>query len=30
MVNATITGLKNLKRPEDVASLRGKSVAELR
>ncbi len=30
MVNATITGLKSLKRPEDVASLRGKSVAELR
>ena len=30
MVNATITGLKTLKRPEDVASLRGKSVAELR
>lgn len=30
MVNATITGLKELKRPEDVASLRGKTVAELR
>lgn len=29
MVRATITGLKNLKRAEDVAKLRGKSVEEL-
>ncbi len=29
MVRATLTGLKNLKRPEDVARLRGKSVEEL-
>jgi len=30
MVNATLKGLKSLKRPEEVASLRGKTVAELR
>jgi small subunit ribosomal protein S5 len=29
MVRATIEGLKNLKRAEDVAKLRGKSVEEL-
>jgi small subunit ribosomal protein S5 len=29
MVRATIDGLKNLKRAEDVAKLRGKSVQEL-
>ena len=29
MVNATISGLKNLKRVEDVARLRGKTVEEL-
>ena len=29
MVRATIEGLKNLKRAEDVAKLRGKSVKEL-
>ena len=29
MINATITGLKNLKRAEKVAELRGKSVEEL-
>lgn len=29
MVRATITGLKELKRAEDVAKLRGKSVEEL-
>lgn len=29
MVRATISGLKNLKRAEDVAKLRGKSVEEL-
>nr|WP_312853919.1 30S ribosomal protein S5 [Thermoactinomyces mirandus] len=29
MVRATLTGLKNLKRPEEVAKLRGKSVEEL-
>lgn len=29
MVNATMAGLKNLKRAEDVARLRGKSVEEL-
>lgn len=29
MVRATLTGLQNLKRPEDVAKLRGKSVEEL-
>ncbi|OIJ15466.1 30S ribosomal protein S5 [Anaerobacillus arseniciselenatis] len=29
MVRATVTGLKNLKRAEDVAKLRGKSVEEL-
>ncbi|MFW6268614.1 MAG: 30S ribosomal protein S5 [Bacillota bacterium] len=29
MVNATITGLKNLKRVEEVAKLRGKSVDEI-
>jgi len=29
MVRATITGLKGLKRAEDVAKLRGKSVEEL-
>ncbi|TLS35502.1 30S ribosomal protein S5 [Pseudalkalibacillus caeni] len=29
MVRATINGLKNLKRAEDVAKLRGKSVEEL-
>ena len=29
MVNATLDGLKRLKRPEDVAKLRGKTVEEL-
>lgn len=29
MVRATIEGLKNLKEPEEVSKLRGKSVAEL-
>ncbi|GAX89304.1 30S ribosomal protein S5 [Effusibacillus lacus] len=29
MVNATLDGLKRLKRPEEVAKLRGKSVEEL-
>jgi small subunit ribosomal protein S5 len=29
MVRATLEGLKNLKRAEDVAKLRGKSVSEL-
>jgi small subunit ribosomal protein S5 len=29
MVRATLTGLQSLKRPEDVAKLRGKSVEEL-
>lgn len=29
MVNATLEGLKNLKRAEDVAKLRGKTVEEL-
>lgn len=29
MVNATMDGLKNLKRAEDVARLRGKSIEEL-
>ncbi|WP_139279094.1 30S ribosomal protein S5 [Seinonella peptonophila] len=29
MVRATINGLTNLKRPEDVAKLRGKTVEEL-
>jgi 30S ribosomal protein S5 len=29
MVRATIEGLKQLKRVEDVAALRGKSVEEL-
>lgn len=29
MVNATLDGLKRLKRPEQVAKLRGKSVEEL-
>ena len=29
MVEATLTALKQLKRPEDVAALRGKSVQEL-
>ena len=29
MVRATIEGLNNLKRAEDVAKLRGKSVEEL-
>ena len=29
MVRATITGLKNLKRAEEVAALRGKTVKEL-
>lgn len=29
MVRATLEGLKNLKRPEDVAKLRGKTVEEL-
>ena len=29
MVRATLNGLANLKRPEDVAKLRGKSVEEL-
>lgn len=30
MVHATLQGLEQLKRPEDVAKLRGKTVAELR
>lgn len=30
MVNATLEGLKNLKRPEEVARLRGLSIDELR
>jgi small subunit ribosomal protein S5 len=30
MVNATLDGLKRLKRPEDVAKLRGKSLEEIR
>lgn len=30
MVHATIRGLRDLKRPEDVARLRGKTVEELR
>ncbi len=30
MVHATLNGLEQLKRPEDVAKLRGKTVAELR
>jgi len=29
VVNATMTGLKGLKRAEDVARLRGKTVEEL-
>ena len=29
MVNATVEGLKNLKRAEEVARLRGKTVEEL-
>jgi small subunit ribosomal protein S5 len=29
MVNATLEGLSRLKRAEDVAKLRGKSVEEL-
>jgi len=29
MVNATIDGLKRLKRPQDVAKLRGKSLEEI-
>ncbi|ADG04948.1 30S ribosomal protein S5 [Kyrpidia spormannii] len=29
MVNATITGLKQLKRPEEVARLRGKTLQEI-
>lgn len=29
VINATMTGLKNLKRAEDVARLRGKTVEEL-
>ena len=29
MVNATINGLQRLKRPEDVAKLRGKSLEEI-
>jgi small subunit ribosomal protein S5 len=29
MVNATMDALKNLKRAEDVAKLRGKTVEEL-
>ena len=30
MVNATVQGLRSLKRPEEVARLRGKTVEELR
>jgi small subunit ribosomal protein S5 len=29
IVNATIAGLKELKRPEEVAALRGKSLDEI-
>lgn len=29
VINATLTGLKNLKKPEDVAKLRGKTIEEL-
>ena len=29
MIRATINGLENLKRAEDVAKLRGKTVEEL-
>ena len=29
MVNATMTALKSLKRPEEIAKLRGKTVAEV-
>jgi small subunit ribosomal protein S5 len=29
IVNATVQGLKSLKRPEDIAKLRGKTVAEV-
>ncbi|MDA8353484.1 MAG: 30S ribosomal protein S5, partial [Firmicutes bacterium] len=29
MIRATLSGIQNMKRPEDVAKLRGKSVEEL-
>ena len=29
MLKATVDGLKNLRRPEDVARIRGKTIAEV-
>jgi hypothetical protein len=29
MAKATVDGLKNLRRPEDVAKMRGKTIAEV-